>query len=152
MKFTPTRVLFITKSNSENCIEIRWFFTILQTKLSWLRFYGSRCRVPCSNAAKTRKKFAGVPQTPEPISVVNGPKFIILLAHVEEVLLLNNFFPIVDICLRCDDTEMAIFALFLRPVFPASRMQHISDLHPKFALKPHHVWKHGRHPLCDRWH
>jgi len=31
-------------------------------------------------AAKTRKplKFAGVPQTPEPISAVNGPKFAIL--------------------------------------------------------------------------
>jgi len=24
-------------------------------------------------------------------------------------------------------------------------MQHISDLHPKFALRPHHVWKYGRH-------
>jgi len=44
------------------------------------------------------------------------------------------------------------FALFLRPVFPASRVQYISDLHPKFALRPHHVWKYGRHPLCDRWH
>jgi len=22
-------------------------------------------------------------------------------------------------------------------------MQHVSDLHPKFALKPHHVWKYG---------
>ena len=37
-------------------------------------------RMPCSNAAKTRNplKFAGVPQTPEPISAVSGPKFIIL--------------------------------------------------------------------------
>ena len=30
-------------------------------------------------------------------------------------------------------------ASFLRPVFPASRLQHISDLHSKFALRPHHV-------------
>jgi len=30
----------------------------------------------------------------------------------------------------------------LRPVFSASRVQHISDLHPKFALRPHHVWKY----------
>ena len=46
-------------------------------------------RVPCSNAAKTRNplKFAGVPQTPEPISAVSGPKFTILSGHVEEVLL-----------------------------------------------------------------
>jgi len=30
-------------------------------------------------------------------------------------------------------------------------MQHVSDLHPKFALRPHHVWKCGRHPISDRW-
>jgi len=30
-------------------------------------------------------------------------------------------------------------------------VQHVSDLHPKFALRPHHVWKHGRHPICDGW-
>ena len=29
------------------------------------------------------------------------------------------------------------FASFLRPVFPASRVQHISDLHSKFTLRPH---------------
>jgi len=30
---------------------------------------------------------------------------------------------------------------FLRPVFPASRVQHISDMHSKFALKPSvEVW------------
>jgi len=32
---------------------------------------------------------------------------------------------------------------FLRLVFPASRVQHISDLHSKFALGPNRVWKHG---------
>ena len=40
---------------------------------------------------------------------------------------------------------------FLRPVFAASRMPHISDMHSKFALRPHHVWKYGRHPISDRW-
>ena len=51
-------------------------------------------RVPCSNAAKTRNslKFIRVPQTPDPISAVSGPKFTILRRHVEEVLLLNKFF------------------------------------------------------------
>jgi len=29
-------------------------------------------------------------------------------------------------------------------------MQYISDLHSKFALRPNHVWKYGRHPVCDR--
>jgi len=29
-------------------------------------------------------------------------------------------------------------------------VQHISDLHSKFALRPHYVWKYGRHPISDR--
>jgi len=33
------------------------------------------------------------------------------------------------------------FGEFLRPVFSASRVQQVSDLHLKFALiRPHHVW------------
>ena len=50
-----------------------------------------------------------------------------------------------------DSAQMAFFASFLRPVFSASHVQHISDLHSKFALRPHHVWKYGRHPISDRW-
>jgi len=46
---------------------------------------------------------------------------------------------------------MAIFGDFLRPVFSASRMQQVSDLHLKFALRPYHVWKYGRHPICGGW-
>jgi len=51
-------------------------------------------RVPCNNAAKTRKplKFAGVPQTRQDISAVSRPKFTILSGHVEEVLLITSFF------------------------------------------------------------
>ena len=40
-------------------------------------------------------------------------------------------------------------ATFLRFVFAASREQHISDLHSKFALRPHHVPKYGKHPISD---
>jgi len=39
---------------------------------------------------------------------------------------------------------------FLHPVFAASRVQRISDLHSKFALRPHHVLKYGKHPISDR--
>ena len=48
----------------------------------------------CSNKAKTRKplKVAGVPQTRQSISAASGPKFTILWAHMEEILLLNKFF------------------------------------------------------------
>ena len=116
--------------------------------------------MPCSNAAKTPKplKVAGVPQTPETISAAIGPKFTILWAHVEEILLLNKFFSIVDTCLSCEDIAQQscgmvprwrFFASFLHPVFSASYVQHISDLHSKFAVRPHHVWKYGRHPISD---
>jgi len=28
-------------------------------------------------------------------------------------------------------------------------MQQVSYLHPKFTLRPHHVWKYGRHPISN---
>jgi len=50
--------------------------------------------MPCSNAAKTRNqlKFAGVPETCQPMSAASRPKFTILWGHVEDILLLNKFF------------------------------------------------------------
>jgi len=120
-------------------------------------------RVPCSNAAKMRNllKCARVPQTNEPILAASGLKFTILWGHVGEILLFNNFFPIDDMCLNCEDIarqscvmvrRWRIFGNFLCAVFSASRMQHIWDPHPKFAQRRHHVWKYGRHPMCDSWH
>jgi len=57
--------------------------------------------------------------------------------------LTSYFYP----CLSCEDISRvpttlcdgAQMAIFWRPVFSVSRMQHVSDLHPKFALKPHHT-------------
>jgi len=84
-----------------------------------------------------------------------------LWEHVEEVLLLNQlvFWQSISALVAkiwpaklvrcCPDGDF--FASFLRPVFSASRVQHVSDLHLKFALRPHHVWKYGRHPICDGW-
>jgi len=74
---------------------------------------------------------------------------------------LTSFFPILDTCLSCEDIVRLLscamgltwwfFASFVCPVFPASRLQHISHLHSKFALKPHHVSKYGRHSICGHW-
>jgi len=79
---------------------------------------------------------------------------------VEEILLFNKIFPILDNALianigpstrrSCDDgAQRANFWQFLRRVFSARRVQHISDLRPKFAIRPHHVWKYGSHPIWD---
>jgi len=72
--------------------------------------------VPCSNAAKMPNplKFAGVHQTRQQTSAVSGLKFTILSRHVEEVLLFNKFFPIVDACLSCEDTAQQICAMVPR--------------------------------------
>ena len=107
-------------------------------------------RVPCSNAVKTRNplKLFGVPQTNETISAANRPKFTILWGHVGRYCCLTSFFPIFDTCLSCEDIarqscamvpRWRFLASFLRPVLSASRVQDISDMHSKFALRPHHV-------------
>jgi len=62
--------------------------------------------------------------------------------------MLNDFFPIVDTCRSCEDTARQSCAMvprwrFLRPLFSASRMQRIIDLHSKHALTPHHCEKTG---------
>ena len=107
-----------------------------------------------SNAAKTRNpmKFAGVPQTRQQISAASGLKFTVLCC-------LTVNLPIVNMCLSCEDRARQSYAMvlrwrifgdFLHPVFSASRVQHVSDLHSKFALAPHHVSKYGRHPIYGR--
>jgi len=68
---------------------------------------------------------------------------IYIWGHVEEILLLKNFFPIVDTCLSCEDIarqscgmvpRWRLFGDFLHAVFSARRAQHVSDLHSKFRL------------------
>ena len=77
---------------------------------------------------------------------------------MDETLLFNKFFSGLSIRALvakistdklCDDAQMAKFWRFLRPVSSASRVQHVSDLHLKFALRPHHVWKYGVHTIYN---
>jgi len=41
------------------------------------------------------------------------------------------------------------FGDFVCAVFSVSRAQHVSDLHSKFTLRPHHMWKYVRDPISD---
>ena len=126
--------------------EYRWRPLFNAAKFGWC----PTTRVPYSNAAKKRNplKFAGVPQTRQQISAVSSPKFTILSGHVEEVLVFNKFFFRLSINALVHSRQNGDF---LHPVFPASRVQHISHLHSKFALRPHYVWKYGIHPICGHW-
>jgi len=81
---------------------------------------------PLLDAARNLLKFAGVPQTTGSISAASGPKFTILCGHVEEILLLNKFFLIVDTCLIWEDIgrqscamvpRWRFLATFLRPAY-----------------------------------
>ena len=44
----------------------------------------------------------------------------------------------------CDGALMASFCVIFASCISASRVQHISLLHSKFAVTSHHVWKYGR--------
>ena len=105
------------------------------------------------------RNFLGALNSPIGLNRYSGPKFTILWGVWRRYCCLTSFFSdcrYVPQLRRysptklCDGAQMAIFASFLRPVFSASRMRHISDMHCKFALRPHHVWKYGRHPISDR--
>ena len=119
--------------------------------------------LPCSNAAKTRNllKLAGVPQTTGSISAISGRCSSYCGDILRTYCCFTSFFLIVDMCLGCEDIAQQSCAMVrwcpdgdfwrLSCFLYLQRVQHISDLHSKFALRPHHVWKYGRHPLCDRW-
>ena len=91
--------------------------------------------MPCSNAAKTRSpfKFGGVPQSGKPISAAIGPKFTISSGHVEDILLLNKFFPIVDTCLSCKDIAQQSCAMVPRWRFLATFLMSCVSSEPRAA-------------------
>ena len=115
--------------------------------------------VQCSNAAKTWNplKLAGVSQTTEPsqplLGHLSSPYYQDMWGRY---CCLTSFFLIVDTGLNCKAIDWQIVRWcpdgeFLHRVFSASRVHHVSELHPKLALRPHHEWKYGRHLICDDW-
>ena len=117
---------------------------------------GALCSTPQSSRRETRWNLQGCLKVLDRSQPLVGRKFTILCEHVEDILLLNKFFPIVDTCLSCKDIarqscamvpRWRFLATFLYPVFSASHVQQVSDLHLKFALRPHRVWKYGKRRL-----
>jgi len=47
----------------------------------------------------------------------------------------------------CYGAQMALVCVILRPVFSESRVQRISNMYCKFALRPHHVYR--SRPMVD---
>ena len=114
----------------------------------------------CSNETKTRNplKFAGLPQTRQLVSIssVSSRSSPYCGGMWRRYCCLRSFFPDCRLSsLRrysptklCDGVQMANFCVLFASCISASRVQHISDLHSKFALSPHHVSKYGRHPTA----
>jgi len=139
------------------------------------------CSVPAQEMAKHRAKFGwlplsdvaavmprrktcwnllGCPKLPDRSRLLVGQSSPYCGDMCRRYCCLTSFFPIVDTCLSCKDIarqscamvpRWPIFDDFLRPVFAVSRMQHVSELHLKLALRPQHVWKYGSHPIWDGW-
>jgi len=100
----------------------------------------------CSNAAKTRN--LGCPQTTGPMSAAVDRSSPYCGQMWRRYCCLTSFFPSVDTCLSWKDTARQIVRWCYRwRIF--GDFFCVSDLHPKFALRPHHVWKYGRHPISD---
>jgi len=137
--------------------EYRWRPLFNATKFGWCPLL--ECRAVTLPRRETRWNLLGCPKLPDRSQPLMGRSS----PYCEDMwrrYWCLNFFPIVDTCLSFEDIarqscammpRWRFFGEFLRPAFPASRVQHISDLHLKFSLRPHHVWKYGRHPVCDGW-
>jgi len=124
--------------------EHRWHLLFNAAKFGWRSLLDCRA----VNAAKTRKplKLPGVPQTTYNSSAaVVGRSSPYCWDIWRRYCCLTSFFPIVDTCISCEGVarqsctmvcRWRLLATFLRPVYPASRVQHVSDLHLKFTRRP----------------
>ena len=120
----------------------------------------TRCHAVTLPRRETSWNLQGCPKLPNRSQPLVGRSSLYYEDMWRTYCCLTSFFPIVDTCLSCEDIARQscvmvprcwFLATFLHPVFSASRVQQVSDLHLKFALRPHHVWKYGRHPICDGW-
>jgi len=136
----------------------RWRHLFNAAKFGWRPLL--ECRAVTLPRCETRWNLQGCPKLPHRSQLLVGRSSPYCGDMWRRYCCLTSFFPFVDTCLSCKDIawqsctmvrRWRLFGDFLHPAFLASRVQHVSDLHPKFALRPHHVWKYGRHPISDRW-
>jgi len=103
--------------------------------------------------SETRWKLQGCPKLAnrsEPLAGQSSPYYQDMWRRY---CCLTSFFPIVDRCLSSEDIAWQSCAMVPKWRFFASCISSElhADLHSKFALGPHHVWKYGRHPICGSW-
>ena len=138
--------------------EYRWRPLFNAAKFGWRPLL--QCRAVTLPRRETRWNLQWCPKLPDRSQLLVGRSSPYCEDMWRRYCCLTSFFPIVDMCLSCEDIARQSCAMvprwrfletFLRPVFSASRLPHISDMHSKFARRPHNVWKYGRHPISGRW-
>ena len=137
--------------------EYRWHPLFNAANFGWHK--PLECHAVMLPRRETRWNLQGCPKLPDwsqPLAGLSSPYH----GDVWKYCCLTSFFLILDTCLSCKDIarqscamvpRWRFLATFLCPVFSASHVQHVSDLHLKYALRPHHGCKYGRHPICDGW-
>jgi len=136
----------------------RWRPLFNAAKFGWCPLLD--CRAVTMPRRKSRWNWLGCPKLPDRSQQLVGRSSLYCGDIWSRYCCLTSFFPIVDMCLSCEDIAQQSCTMvrrwqflcdFLHPAFSASRVHHVSELHPKFALRPHHAWKYGRHPISERW-
>jgi len=139
--------------------EYRWRHLFNAAKFGWRRLLD--CRAVTLPRRETRWNLQGCPKLPnrsQPPVSRSSPYYQDIWARW--YCCLTSFFrlSIIDMYLSCEDIGLAQQSCAMVPrwrffasCISASRVQHVWALHPKFALRSHHVWKYGRHPICDGW-
>jgi len=134
-----------------------WVAPSVQRRKVWLT-PTTRCCAVTLPRCETRWNLQGCLKLPDESQPLVGWSSPYCVDMRRRYCCLKSFFPIVYTYLSCENIarqscamvpRWRFLATFLRPVFWASHVQQVSDQHLKFALRPHHVWKYGRHPICD---
>ena len=126
--------------------EYRWRPLFNAAKFGWRPLL--ECRAVTLPRRETRWNYLGCPKLTKQSQTLVGRSSPYCEVMWRRYCCLTSFFPIVDTCLSCKDIAWQscamvptwrFLATFLGPAFAASRVQHISDLHSKFALGSNHV-------------
>jgi len=132
--------------------EYRWHPLVNATRFGWRPIL--ECRAVTLPRRRNPLKFVGCPKLPDLSQPLVGQSSPYCANVWRRYRCLTIFFLIVHKFLSCEDIarqscamvpRWRLFGDFFRPVFAARAVQHVSDLHLKFALRPYHVCKYCRH-------
>jgi len=90
----------------------RWRQLFNVKKFGWRPLL--ECRAATPPSPKNHWNLLGCLKLPNRSQLLVGWKFAILWGHVEDILLFNKIFPIVNTCLSCTDTAWQSCAMVLR--------------------------------------